>query len=360
MIKFLNIKKQDQIIQKRIIRNITDVINKNNFILGDYVKKFENAFAKYCGVKYAVSCGNGTDALTIALKILNLPKNSEVIIPAMTYCSTAFAVINAGLKPILVDISEKEPTISINKIKAKITNRTKVIIPVHLYGSVANINKIKKIIKNKNIYLIDDCAQAHGAYLKKKRVGSLADISCFSFYPGKNLGAYGDAGIITTNNNLFFKKIENFRNLGSTEKFVHTQIGFNSRLDTIQASILIEKLKLLDKYNKKRIEIANYYDKHINNKKITKLNYSKGSVYHQYVIMVENKDILTRLLKKKDIQYGFHYPKSINKIDSLMRFFKNKEFINSEKLASKCISIPIDPTLKKNEISKIVKILNFF
>ena len=360
MIKFLNISKQDKPIRKKIIKNINDVINKNNYILGDYVEKFEKAFAKFCGAKYAISCANGTDALTVALKILNLPKNSEVIIPAMTYCSTAFAVINAGLKPVLVDISILEPTIAIDKLKAKITNKTKVIMPVHLYGSVVNINKIKQIIKNKNIYLIDDCSQAHGAYLNKSRVGTLTDISCFSLYPGKNLGAYGDAGVITTNRRDFFNKIKNFRNLGSTVKFVHTQIGFNSRLDTIQASVLIEKLKLLDKYNNQRIKIANYYDKNISNKKITKLNYSKGSVYHQYVIMTEDKKRLINLFNKNYIQFGFHYPKSINQIDSLKKIFKNNKFVNSETLAKKCFSIPIDPTLSKKEISKIVNVLNLF
>ena len=360
MIKFLNINKQDRPIRKKIIKNIVNVINKNNFILGDYVEKFEKDFANFCGVKYAISCANGTDALTISLKILNLPKNSEVIIPAMTYCSTAFSVINAGLKPVLVDISPLEPTICIDKLKAKINNKTKVIMPVHLYGSVVNIDKIKKIIKNKNIYLIDDCSQAHGAFLNKNRVGSLTDISCFSLYPGKNLGAYGDAGIITTNNKVFFNKIKNFRNLGSTVKFTHTQIGFNSRLDTLQASILIEKLKLLIKYNRQRVKIANYYDKNILNKKITKLNYSKGSVYHQYVILTEERAKLISLFKNNNIQYGFHYPKSINQIDSLKKIFKNNRFINSENLAKKCFSIPIDPTLSKKEIFKIVKILNLF
>ena len=200
MIKFLNIKKQDFIIEKNIYKNIRNVIINNSFILGDYVEKFEKSFANYCGSKYAIGCANGTDALTISLKILNLPKNSEVIIPAMTYCSTAFSVINAGLKPVLVDIDNLSPTISINDIKKKITSRTKVIMPVHLYGSVVDLNKIKKLIRNRKIFLIDDCSQAHGALYKKKRVGSLADISCFSLYPGKNLGAYGDAGIITTNN----------------------------------------------------------------------------------------------------------------------------------------------------------------
>ncbi len=360
MITFLNITKQDSKIKNYIYKNIKKVIKNNSFILGDYVEKFEKTFAKYCGVKYAIGCANGTDALTISLKILNLPKNSEVIIPAMTYCSTAFAVINAGLKPVLVDIDDLSPTISINNIKKKITNKTKVIMPVHLYGSVVDLNQIKKIIKRKKILLIDDCSQAHGAIYNNKRVGSLADISCFSLYPGKNLGAYGDAGIITTNNLKFYNKIKNFRNLGSTKKFIHSQIGFNSRLDTIQACILIEKIKLLTKYNKKRQVIAKYYDKYITNKKIKKLRYSIGSVYHQYVIMVNQRKKLINLFKKNKIQFGFHYPKSINQIDSLKKIYKNNNYKNSELLANKCFSLPIDPMLNKKQLNKIVKVLNFF
>ena len=360
MIKFLNITKQDKSIHKNILLDIASVIKKNNFILGDYVERFEKAFANFCGVRYAVGCGNGTDALTIALKILNLPKNSEVLLPAMTYCSTAFAVINAGLKPVLVDIESNTPIISMNFLKTKITNKTKVIMPVHLYGSVVNINQIKKIIKNKKIYIIDDCSQAHGAILGKKKVGSLADISCFSLYPGKNLGAYGDAGIMTTNNKELYEKLKSFRNLGSTTKFIHTQVGFNSRLDTIQAAILLNKLKLLKNNNERRKFIAKIYDKKIINHKIIKLKYTKGSVYHQYVIKVENRDLLVRLFEKNKIQFGFHYPKSLNQIDTLKFRFKDKKFSNSENLSGSCFSLPIDPTLKMSEINKIIKTLNSF
>ena len=325
MIKFLDIKKQDSIIKKKIFHDIKKIINKNNFILGDKVFEFEKKFAKLCNSKYAISCANGTDALTISLKILKLPKNSEVIIPAMTYCSTAFAVINAGLKPVLVDIDERTPTINISKIKSKINKYTKVIMPVHLYGSVVEIDKIRKIIKGKNILIIDDCSQAHGAKYNNKIVGSLGDISCFSLYPGKNLGAYGDAGIITTNNKVFKNKIKNFRNLGSDKKFIHTQIGFNSRLDTIQASILTNKLKLLNFYNKKRRMIATRYDNEIINKNIKKLTYSPSAVYHQYVIIVNNRNLLIKKLNKFKIQYGFHYPKSINQLSVLKKNLKIKD-----------------------------------
>ena len=360
MIKFLDISKQDKSIRKKILIDIKNIFRKDNFILGDAVLKFEKKFAKFCGVNYAVGCGNGTDALTIALKILNLPKGSEVIIPAMTYCSTAFSVINANLVPVLVDIDHLNPTIDVSKIKKKISSKTRVIIPVHLYGSVADINSIKKIIKGKNIIIIDDCSQAHGASISNKRVGSLADISCFSLYPGKNLGAYGDAGIITTNNRLYYNKIKNFRNLGSERKFVHTQVGFNSRLDTIQAAILIRKLALLNENNKKRVKIAKYYDHNIKNNKITKLKYTNGAVYHQYLILIKKRKRIIELLDKTKIPYSFHYPKAIHELDVFKKKFKKEKYIHSEKISKEGISIPIDPNLSKANLKHIIKILNSF
>ena len=213
----------------------------------------------------------------------------------MTYCSTAFSVINCGLKPVLVDIGYNKSSIDTNMIQDKINSKTKVIMPVHLYGSAADLNTIKNIIKRnkKKIYLIDDCSQAHGAIDQsdklKRKIGSTSDISCFSLYPGKNLGAFGDAGIITTNNKNLFGIIKKLRNLGSEEKFIHEYVGFNSRLDTIQASILNIKLKYLTKLNKKRKIIAQKYDKQIANKNITKIFYTKNSVYHQYVILVKKE-----------------------------------------------------------------------
>lgn len=363
MIKFYNLKRLDGFLHNKIIKTLKKNFSKGDYILGDNVKKFEKKFSNYVGAKYGIGCANGTDALFLSLKALNLPKNSEVIIPAMTYCSTAFAVINAGLKPVLVDIEKHTPLISLKQLESKITKNTKVIMPVHLYGSVVNLDILKKIInKHKHkIYILDDCAQAHGAKLNQsKRIGSNSDISSFSLYPGKNLGAYGDAGIITTNNFKYYKILRKLRNLGSEEKFIHDMIGFNSRLDTIQASILNIKLNYLDKLNFKRRKIAKYYDLNIKNSKITKLKYSENSVYHQYVILCEKKDSLIKFLNKKKIGFGFHYPISINKIHSLRRIFKNKKYPNSEHLAKNCISLPIDPNLKKDEIKFIVHTLNKF
>ena len=361
MIKFLDIYNQDKRYHNLILRDFKNFFKKGDFILGSEVEKFEKNFALICNSKYSIGCANGTDALTIALKSLNLKKNSEVIIPAMTYCSTAFSVLNANLKPVLVDTDYLSPTININDLKKKITQKTKVIMPVHLYGSVVNINEIKKIIKNSKIFIIDDCAQAHGAKSDiGKKVGSLADISTFSLYPGKNLGAYGDAGIITTNNKNLYKKIRKIRNLGAEKKFIHEEVGMNSRLDTMQALILNYKLKDLLRLNQSRRKIASKYDKHLKNKKIIKIKHSKYSVYHQYVIIVKERQKFINFLKKNKIQYGFHYPYAIHQLNVFKKYFKKEKFKNSEILAKYGISIPINPLLTNKEVSYIISKLNSF
>ena len=359
MIKFYDIYKQDKNLHSSILKKIRTIFKKGDYILGNDVKVFENNFSKFCNSKFSVGCANGTDALTIALKALKLKNNSEVIIPAMTYCSTAFSIINANLKPVLVDIDYMKPTICIDQIKKKINSKTKVIMPVHLYGSVVNIKKIRSIIGKRKIHIIDDCAQAHGAKSDNGiKVGSLSDISTFSLYPGKNLGAYGDAGIITTNNKKYYQIIRKLRNLGSEKKFKHDVVGMNSRLDTLQAIILNQKLKKLQKLNLKRKKIASDYDKKIINKKISKLNYSKFSVYHQYVILVNKRKEFIKYLKDANIQYGFHYPYAIHQLNAFKKYFKKERFPNSEMLSKYGISIPIDPNLKKNEISYIINKLN--
>ena len=363
MVKFYSINKSDDIIKNKIISSIKKVLYKNNFILGEEVFKFEKAFKKFCNAKFAISCSNGTDAITLALLALDLPKNSEVIIPAMTYASTFYAVINAKLKPVLVDINSDDPLINFELLKEKINKNTRVIIPVHLYGSVVEIKKLRNIINSKKIYIIDDCAQAHGAkYINGRMVGghSISDISTFSLYPGKNLGAYGDAGIITTNNSKIYNKIIRIRNIGSIEKFNHETIGLNNRMDTIQAAILIEKIKRLNFLNKKRKIIANKYFSKIKNQKIKFLKYTKGSVFHQFVILVNNRNTFSKYLEQNNIEFGFHYPHSINQMNFFKKVFGNKVFKNAENLASKCISIPIDPMLNNKEINYIIEKLNKF
>ena len=370
--KFLDIYKQDYSLLKNINKHIMKTVKKTDFIMGEDVINFEKIFAKYCNTSYAVSCANGTDALYIAMMALKLPKNSEVIVPAMTYCSTVFSIIRAGLKPVLVDVEKDKSTMSLVHLKKKITKKTRLIIPVHLYGESVDCFKIKKIINKKKIYIIEDASQAHGAYecsssnkqkqyqKKNRKVGSLGDIACFSLYPGKNLGAYGDAGIITTNNKKFFNYINKFRNLGSNKKFHHDLVGVNSRLDTLQAIILKYKIKNLDKYNALRKKIALIYEKKIINPKIKKLKYTEGCVFHQYVIKVKNVKNFENLLSKRNIPYGRHYPHAIHKLTALKKIFKNQVYKNSEELARQCISLPIDPLLKEKDIDYICDTINSY
>ncbi len=358
-IKFLNIYKQDKNIHSQFIKLFKKHLKSSDFILGKSVEVFENNFSKFTKSNYSISCANGTDALYMAIKCLDLPKNSEVIVPAMTWISTVLAVINNNLKPILVDVDRNSSLISLNEIKKKINKKTKVILPVNLYGGVVDIKKIKKIIGKRKIFIIEDSAQAHGAKDDfGNSIGKYSDLSCYSFYPGKNLGCYGDGGMITTNSKVYYEKLIKIRNLGSKIKHKHDEIGINSRLDTIQASLLNLKLKNLDNLNKKRKKIANIYNKNIKNKKINIIKYSKNSVFHQYVILVQSRKKLIKVLEKNNIQYGIHYPISINKLNCLKGFFKNKKFINSEFIASCCLSLPIDPSLTLKDQKKICSVLN--
>jgi len=360
MINFLNIYKQDKKIYTKIIKSISKIIKTNDYINGDDVWKFEKKFAKFCSVKNCISVGNGTDALFVALKSLNLKKNDEVIVPAMTWKSTVLAPLNLGLKPILVDVEKNGSNFDLKDLKKKISKKTKVIIVVHLYGNPADIKSIKKLIKNKKVFIIEDAAQAHGAfdYSLKKKIGSIGDIACFSFYPGKNLGAYGDAGCLTTNNSKLSNKIRIIKNIGSINKYDCEIKSINSRLDSIQAAILNIKMDKLKKKNDQRIKIAKFYNKNIKNKNIELLKYRNGSVYHQYVILSKLKNKIINQLKKNDIQHGFHYPISINKLKILKKKFNNKKFPNAEKIANNGISLPIDPNLTNSQLRKICIVLN--
>ena len=363
MIRFYDISKQDLVIKKKILKSVSKVINNTNFINGKEVFLFEKKFSSFVNSNYSIACSNGTDALTLALKSLNLKQGSEVILPGMTYIATLLSIVNLGLKPILVDIDNNTGLMNINLIKKKINKNTKVIMPVHLYGNIFDIRKLKKIVKNE-IFIIEDASQAHGGYFKhtSQKVGSLADLSCFSLYPGKNLGAYGDAGIITTNNKFLKERIIKLGNLGASrdKKYDHDILGFNNRMDTIQAAVLLEKINLLKFYNKKRIEIAKKYNKKIKNKKIKLLNYVNGSVYHQYIILTNNRKKFQKYMLDSGIQTGIHYPKSIRMHKSTLKLFKNINTKVSDMFAKKCVSIPIDPCLKAQEINTIIKKINSY
>ena len=365
MIKFLDLKKQYKSIKEKIDFAINEVINDTTFVGGKYVQRFENNFAKYLNIKNAIGVGNGTDALEIALWALDLPKDSEVIVPANTFIATSEAVSRNGLKVKFVDC-DKYYQIDIKSLKKNITPKTSAIIAVHLYGHPANMKKIQKLAKKYNLKVIEDSAQAHGAYISikhkakslKQKVGTFGDIATFSFYPGKNLGAYGDGGMIVTNDDNLASKIRAYINHGRSSKFNHEFEGRNSRLDGLQANILNVKLKYLDSWLQKRNEVANRYLNEIKNDKI-KLPKVKKDIYHAwhlFVIQVKNRDKFRKYLDKNGIQSGIHYPIALPKlkaynIECPFKACKDDKYL---------VSLPIGEHLEKGEIDKIIKVVNSY
>ena len=359
--------------QNKITKSIISTIRKGDFILGKNVKKFEKKFSKLSNSKYAVGCATGTDALLLALKALNLKKNDEVIIPGMSYISTGLCVALNNIKIVFADINDETGLISLENLKKKISKKTKVVIPVNLYGQKVDIKLLRKIV-GKKIYIIEDSAQSHFSYscyncrnyfnnicCKKERNHQYSDLSCYSFYPSKNLGAYGDGGIITTNNSSIYNKLKILRNLGAIKKNVHEYEGLNSRLDTIQASILLEKIKYTNDHNDYRRKISSFYDEELSLLDEVKLTQSKpGSSRHLYVIRVKNRNKLAKYLIKNKIPVQYHYPYSLNKAGALRKKIKKVKLINSEKWAKECLSLPLYPYMPLNEAKRVVNFIKKF
>lgn len=361
-IQFLDLKKNYEKISNEITDEINNLFIKCDFILGEKVSIFENNFANYLGIDHFIGCANGTDALEIAVKALNLNENDEVIVQGNTYIATAFGVLNNNIKLVLCDINEKTHMIDIEKLKNKINNNTKAIIIVHLYGLVPNMDEILHICNDNKLFLIEDCAQAHGALWKDKKVGSFGDISCFSFYPGKNLGAYGDGGGIGTNNSELNDKIRKIMNLGCKIKYHHELIGRNSRLDTIQASFLNVKLKYLDECNELRRKNANLYInnlKHIKDINLPIYDNNCTPVYHLFVIKTIYRDELKKYLEKKNITCLIHYPISLSETEAL-KDFKFTDLNNCIKNSNEILSLPMYPELTEEEINYVCDNINNF
>jgi dTDP-4-amino-4,6-dideoxygalactose transaminase len=374
----MKIKFQDQFllhnpIKRKLFERFLKIIKSSNFILGKEVAIFEKKFAQYTNTKYAIAVSNGTDALILALKSLNLNNKDEVIIPAMTYFATALAVLHNNLKLVLCDIDKNTGLLDLEQLKKKITKKTKCIIPVNFNGNYIEFHKLKKITP-KNVKIIYDSSQSHGAFdcglcqnknskyccRKGPRVNEKAFISCYSLYPGKNLGALGDAGIITTNSIKICNIIINLRNIGSNKKYIHSKLGFNNRMDTVQASFLCEKLKKLDSQNISRTRNAKFFNNNLKNKYFTIVKHKKGSVYHNYVLLTKYRKKFMLYLKKSKIDFNMHYPFSINKHSAIKKMFVKKKFLNAEQYSKECISIPIHPFLKKKHLKYIVKKINNF
>jgi len=356
-IPLVDLKVQYQNIKPEIDKAIAEVINNTKFVNGPQVEEFENDFAHLLGVKHAIGVSNGTDAIYLTLKALNLKPGDEIITTPLTFIATIEPICLLNLKPVFVDIDEKTFAIDPEKIEAKITEKTKAIIPVHLHGNPVNITRISAIAKKHNLFLIEDAAQAQGATFKDQRIGSFGDASCFSFFPGKNLGAYGDAGAVVTSSDELAEKIKSLRNHGREKKYTHNQIGTNSRLDTIQAAILNVKLKHLDKWNKQRREVAKKYREKLSNNKniiLPQETENAKSIYHQFVIRVPNRDQILKKLKEQGIGAGIHYPVPLH-LQPALKFLNYKEgdLEITEKVCSDILSLPMFPELSDGQIEYI-------
>ena len=361
-VKFLDLSKNIHDIKEEIKQKISNVIDDTSFIMGDQVKNFEINFAKYSGLNHFIGCANGTDALEIAVQSLELAEGDEIIVQGNTYIATCLSVVNNKLSLVLCDIDKNTNMISINDIENKITNKTKALIVVHLYGLVPDMDKITEICEKQNITLIEDCAQAHGARWNNKQVGTFGKLACFSFYPGKNLGAFGDAGGIGTNDNELYEKIQKIRNLGCKIKYHHEVIGRNSRLDTLQAVVLDTKLPYLENNNNKRRNKANIYIenlKDIENISLPQFNEKSLPVFHLFVIMIDYRDELQEYLKVNGITTLIHYPISISETEAFQNYnFKNVE--NCVSNSKRILSLPIYPEIEEKEILYVCKKINQF
>jgi len=360
-INFVDLKKQYQNIKPEIDEAIQQSIDNTSFILGKEVDEFEDNFSKFCGAKYAIGVASGTDALKLALKALDI-KTGEVITTSNTFIATALAITDNNLKPVFVDIDPETYNIDPKKIEEKINKNTKAIIVVHLYGQPADMDDIVEIAKKHNLKIIEDCCQAHGAEYKGKRL-PYTDIGCFSFYPGKNLGAFGDGGAIVTNDPELSKKLKAMRNYGSEVKYYHNFIGFNSRLDSIQANILNVKLKYLEEWNNQRIKHAGLYNQLLKDiVKTPKINKNAKSVYHLYVIKCEKREELQKFLNENGISTGIHYPIPIHLQKAYSDLgYKKGDLPVTEACSKEILSLPMYAELTDEEIRYICeKIKEFY
>lgn len=340
------------------------VLDKSNFIQGNECKKFEEEFAEYCGVKYCVGVATGLDALMLILKAMNIGESDEVIVPSNTYIATALAVSYTGAKPVFVEPEIETFNIDASKIEEKITNSTKAIIAVHLQGRTADMDAINAIAKKHNLKVIEDAAQAHGAKYKGRIAGSLGNAAGFSFYPGKNLGALGDAGCVTTNDKELADKIRALGNYGSDYKYHHIYKGVNSRLDEIQAAFLRVKLPYLDKWNKDRQKTAKKYLEGIINPLIklplfTSEDYEH--IYHVFVIRCDRRDELEEYLNKNGIGTVKHYPIPMHEQECYKDLgIKHGELPIAEEISKTVLSIPMYYGMKDEEVNYVIDMINKF
>jgi dTDP-4-amino-4,6-dideoxygalactose transaminase len=361
MVPFVDLRAQYAEIREEIEVTLRRVLEDATFIQGPEVARFEQEFASFLGVTHAAGVANGTDALLLTLRALGVGPGDEVIIPANTFVATAEAIAHAGAHPVLVDIRPETYNIDVEQIESRVTPRTKAIIPVHLYGQPADLGPILLIAERHGLSIIEDAAQAHGAEYRGRRVGALGRAACFSFYPAKNLGAYGDAGAVVTNDDHVALTVRKLRHHGGVDKYRHDLVGYNSRLDTLQAAVLRVKLRHLDEWNQVRREKAQLYDELLSEiPDIVTPARLDGTqhVYHLYVIRVERgrRDDLRQFLHERGIQTGIHYPAPVHLTGAFGDTHSQTErFPVAEQYATKILSLPMYPELERTQIQYVTE-----
>lgn len=356
---FVDLTAQYESIKEEIDSAIHGCIDRAQFIGGSIIKDFEQDFAAFVGVSHCVGCANGTDAIEIALKAMGVGAGDEVLVPALTWISTAGAVNNVGAEPVFIDILEEERTIDPSSMEAKITSKTKAIIPVHLYGLPARMDEIMTIAKKHGLKVLEDCAQAHGATITGRSVGTFGDAATFSFYPGKNLGAYGDAGGIVTNNEELATTCRLLANHGQAKKHDHSIIGRNSRMDTLQAAILKAKIPHLDGWTEGRIAHAQSYRSKLDGVQLPVVPEGFRHIFHLFVIQSTERDVLKRKMDKAQIGYSIHYPNPLPFVGAYS--YKGHEagdFPIAEATCREILSIPMFSELTESQINKVVEVVN--
>ncbi len=365
-IPFVDLKLQYQNYKSELDEAIASVIQETAFVGGvsnKYCRKFESDFASFLNVKNVVSCANGTDSLEILLEAYGIGKGDEVIIPAVSWISSSEAVGRCGATPIFVDVCEDTLLINVELIEKKITPKTKAIMPVHLYGNCVNMESVMAIANRHQLVVIEDCAQSHGSTFNGKLSGTFGHAASFSFYPGKNLGAYGDAGAITTDNDEIAQKCRMIANHGQIEKHNHVMEGRNSRMDGIQAAILSVKLKYLNDWNSSRIANAIKYHSEISNPLVSLpiINTNAKHVFHLYVIKTDKREELKQWLTQNDVETAVHYPTALPFLNAYKKFgYNNVDFPIANSITHKLLSIPMFPELSDEQIKTVSSLVNAF
>jgi dTDP-4-amino-4,6-dideoxygalactose transaminase len=360
-ISCLDLKKQHQLIQGEIFVEFEKVFKKTAFSGGPFVAAFEEEFARFCGTRFAVAVNSGTSALHLAMLALGIGKGDEVIIPANTFIATPWGPSYVGATPVFVDCDPDTWEIDAAKIEEKITSKTKAVIGVHLYGQPFDVAAVKAICDKHKIFLVEDAAQAQGTRFKGVRVGGFGVMACFSFYPGKNLGACGEGGAITTNDETYYKHLQSLRNHGSSERYYHDEVGYNYRMGGLEGASLSVKLKHLENWNSRRRAIAKRYLSEISNPKIKlqkQPNWAE-SIFHLFVVTTDDKDALVKHLAANNIVAAFHYPVPCHLQKAYAHLkYKKGDCPNAEYLADHCISLPMYAELKNNDVNFVIDIIN--